>query len=233
LILVLDGMGSDTVALEEDGFLVVPDVVSAPTCDAVAASLLTISEGRAGTRRLLGLDWCQAVVFQLRGLLVRRRLLADDAVAVQCTFFDKSSQNNWLVAYHQDLSIPVAERVETPECSAWSEKEGDLFVQPSTSVLQTLLAVRLHIDDCNPRNGPLRVLTGTHKLGRLKADRIQELRSELREDTCTAPRGSVLLLRPLLLHASSKGVDHSPRRVLHFLFGPRALPFGLRWRHAV
>jgi hypothetical protein len=39
----------------------------------------------------------------------------------------------------------------------------------------------------------------------------------------------------LLLHASSKAgaASASRRRVLHFLFGPRELPRGLRWRHKV
>jgi len=40
-------------------------------------------------------------------------------------------------------------------------------------------------------------------------------------------------MRPLLLHASSKGTGTSRRRVLHFLFGPRDLPLGLQWQRAV
>jgi hypothetical protein len=38
-----------------------------------------------------------------------------------------------------------------------------------------------------------------------------------------------MAMRPLLLHASSKATGSSRRRVLHFLFGPPALPFGLEW----
>lgn len=51
--------------------------------------------------------------------------------------------------------------------------------------------------------------------------------------TCLAQCGDVLLLRPLLLHASSKSSGSSRRRVLHFLFGPRELPQGMRWHTAV
>lgn len=39
----------------------------------------------------------------------------------------------------------------------------------------------------------------------------------------------VLLMRPLALHASSKATGSSRRRVLHFVYGPLALPYGLRW----
>jgi hypothetical protein len=47
--------------------------------------------------------------------------------------------------------------------------------------------------------------------------------------TCTMERGDALVLRPLLLHSSSKAAGTSLRRVLHCLFGPPELPLGLRW----
>jgi hypothetical protein len=46
------------------------------------------------------------------------------------------------------------------------------------------------------------------------------------------PRARAMLMQPLLLHASSKATGTSRRRVLHFLFGPPALPCGLAWPHA-
>ena len=46
--------------------------------------------------------------------------------------------------------------------------------------------------------------------------------------TCLAARGDVLLMRPLLLHASSKAATADPRRVLHVEYATdRALPGGL------
>jgi hypothetical protein len=45
----------------------------------------------------------------------------------------------------------------------------------------------------------------------------------------SVPRGGAMLMRPLLLHASSKAAADIPRRVLHFVFGPAQLPEGLRW----
>ena len=42
-------------------------------------------------------------------------------------------------------------------------------------------------------------------------------------------RGDALLMRPLVLHASSKSSGSSLRRVLHFVFGPEVLPYGLAW----
>jgi hypothetical protein len=39
-----------------------------------------------------------------------------------------------------------------------------------------------------------------------------------------------MLMKPLLLHASSKASVAGIRRVLHFVFGPAQLPGALRWR---
>ena len=219
------GQGEDRV--------VRPDVVDGATCDRVAEALDGIALSGAGTRRLLDTAWCRALVGRVRAVLVGAELLACDAVAVQCTYFDKSPQNNWRVAYHQDQSIPVRERVQAAGCSGWTWKEGDLFVQPPIDVLRALLAVRLHVDRCTDGNGPLRVLAGTHDAGRCTAERIQELRARVPEAVCHVLRGGVLLMRPLLLHASSKAISEGPRRVLHFVFGPPTLPLGLRWARAI
>jgi hypothetical protein len=45
----------------------------------------------------------------------------------------------------------------------------------------------------------------------------------------SVPKGGAMIMRPLLLHASSKSSVGLPRRVLHFVYGPAALPEGLCW----
>jgi hypothetical protein len=44
-----------------------------------------------------------------------------------------------------------------------------------------------------------------------------------------AKRGDALLMRPLVLHASSTSSGSSLRRVLHFVFGPEVPLYGLAW----
>jgi ectoine hydroxylase-related dioxygenase (phytanoyl-CoA dioxygenase family) len=183
-----------------------------------------------GTRRLLDAPWCRDLAETLKANELLRELGTGNAEPVQCTLFKKSSDRNWLVSLHQDLSIPVAERVSSAHCTGWSEKEGEVFVQPPVAVLQEVLAVRVHLDTCDERNGALRVVPGSHLLGRLTPIQAIQARDAMGEVTVPVPRCGAMLLRPLLLHASSKSVIDSPRRVLHFVFGPRNLPEGLRWR---
>jgi hypothetical protein len=40
---------------------------------------------------------------------------------------------------------------------------------------------------------------------------------------CIVPKGGVLVMRPLLVHASGKATGAGHRRVLHFLYGPAVL----------
>lgn len=177
--------------------------------------------------------WCSSLAAELRVRLTRLGLLNAAPVAVQCTYFEKSNLRNWLVPMHQDLSIPVAERVAAADLRGWSEKEGVVFVQAPVAVLEQLVAVRLHLDQCSELDGALRVVPGSHERGLLSAQAAATWRKTVGEIACAAEQGAVLLMRPLLLHASSKSVGKGTRRVLHFLFGPRELPGGLKWRHAV
>src|SRR5207245_4690274 len=160
-------------------------------------------------------------------------LLRDASTAVQCIYFAKSPSRNWLVSLHQDLSIPVRQRMTGTPCAGWSEKEGTWFCQPPLELLSGLLAVRVHLDDSTEQNGPLRVVPGTHRLGRIAPQQAIEHRRQIGEVSCTVPRRGIVAMRPLLLHASSKSIVEAPRRVLHFLFGPAQLPWGLEWKHAV
>ena len=192
-----------------------------------------LDTGDAGSRNLLEQDWCAALVSPIRSQLQSIGLLLSGAVAVQCTLFRKTADCNWKVPYHQDLSIPVAARVEHPELSGWSMKEDGHYVQPPADVLDTLLAVRLHLDPSGSDEGALRVVPGSHRLGRLSAHRIATTDKRESEVVCMADAGDLLLMRPLLLHASSKAERPNGRRVLHFLFAPRHPGCGLQWRIVV
>lgn len=219
--------------LETHGYAVVASSLEHRAIDEIGAALDDAPLSGAGSRRMLDLEWCASLAGTLRMAPWLRRHLPTDAVAVQCTSFVKSPEQNWLVSIHQDLSIPVAERVDSSACSGWSDKEGDVFVQPPVRFLDDVLAVRLHLDDCDESNGALRVVPGSHKVGRVGSAEALQLRARLGEVVVPVPKGSAMLMRPLLLHASSKVVSSTPRRVLHFVFAPRSLPEGLRWRIAV
>lgn len=218
--------------LADEGWLRVPSGFSPAMLDALPVDTV-LDTGNAGSRNLLEQDWCAALVSPMRSYLQSIGVLPADAVAVQCTLFRKTPDCNWKVPYHQDLSIPVAARVGHPALSGWSTKEDGHYVQPPVDVLDALLAVRLHLDRSGGEEGALRVVPGSHRLGRLNPDSIAATDKRKDEVVCTADAGDLLLMRPLLLHAWSKAERPNGRRVLHFLFAPHHPGCGLRWRIAV
>ena len=219
--------------LHEDGYAVLCAVLDPEQIAPIQQVIESLAVAGAGSRALLELECCRELVERIRSHPAIRSSLPQSAVAVQCTLFDKTRERNWLVALHQDLSVPVKERVEDRRLGGWSVKEGRHFVQAPVELLEQLLAVRVHIDHCGPENGPLRVVPGSHRHGRLERVAARQLRDRLGEVSCAVAGGGALLLRPLLLHASPKARSPQHRRVLHFLFGPAVAGYGLQWQHAV
>lgn len=215
---------------QNQGYALVPQAVDQPACQALAAACAGVDSRSGGSRNMLQQPWCTTLAERLRQHPAIAACLPQGAVAVQCTYFEKTADRNWLVAMHQDLSVPVARPESAPGWHGWAQKEGHWFVQPPSDWLAQLVAVRLHLDECGPEDGPLRVIAGSHAGGRLDAEAIAALRQSQPEVICTAAAGTALLMRPLLLHASSKSTGTGRRRVLHFLFGPAKLPFGLQWQ---
>lgn len=132
--------------------------------------------------------------------------------------FNKTSQKNWSVLWHQDLTICVKEKHDAEGYGPWSVKEGIPHVQPPLNILNSMITARLHIDDSNEENGPLQVIPYSHQTihNRESIDRLKA-----KSVVVTAQKGDLLLMKPLLLHASSSSLDQNKnRRVLHLEFLP-------------
>ncbi|HSZ56358.1 MAG TPA: phytanoyl-CoA dioxygenase family protein [Tepidisphaeraceae bacterium] len=99
--------------------------------------------------------------------------------------------------------------------------------------LAVMLTVRLHLDDCGPDNGPLKVIAGSHRSRILSQQRIEQQLATAPARDCCVERGGVVLMRPLLLHASSSATQSGHRRVVHLEYAASSLPQGLEWAEQV
>ena len=158
-------------------------------------------------------------------------VVGEDAVPVRGILFDKTESSNWKVPWHQDLTIAVAEKVETNGFGPWSMKAGVHHVQPPASILENMLSVRIHLDHCPAENGALRVVPGSHNAGRLSEADAARFGAEGPVAMCIAKAGDVVLMRPLLVHASSASEAATHRRVIHLDYASGKLPNRLRWLH--
>ena len=123
-------------------------------------------------------------------------------------------------------------RVESPGFGPWSEKEGIAHVEPPIEVLESMLTLRVHLDAADQHGGALRVIAGSHRLGRLDAAGIESAGKATPSVSCAADRGSVLAMRPLVLHASSRAQAPAHRRVIHLEFASEPLPGNIQWHWA-
>jgi ectoine hydroxylase-related dioxygenase (phytanoyl-CoA dioxygenase family) len=222
----------DQVAgVQQDGFAIVSDVLSAREISLLIAKLtdLEAHRSRAGFRHLMTQPAVCDLVHDLRLHGLARQILGTDAFPFRVTLFDKSPDSNWLITWHQDTALPLQEKRETPGWGPWSVKMGINYAHAPADALVQVVALRLHLDDCTEENGPLRVLPGTHILGILSDAEVEKLVVQNPAVTCLVPQGGVLLMRPLLIHASSKLQTEAPRRVLHIEYAASQVPAeGLR-----
>lgn len=148
---------------------------------------------------------------------------------VRTIVFDKTATNNWLVAWHQDKTVAVSGRFSHESWGPWSVKEGVHHVQPPLSVLNNMVTCRIHLDRVNLDNGPLKVIPHSHTLGLLSSDEIAQTVNSSKHINCTGDARSAFIMRPHLLHASSKAITPSQRRILHLEFSSATLPPGIKW----
>lgn len=214
-------MGSNATSLMSlsmrNGFEVVPSVLDQSEAPNVASELQhsTLERSRAGARHLMHVPLVRQLARDSRLVTIAARFVGSEAVPFRATLFDKSSANNWLVVWHQDTALPLRERRDVPGWGPWSIKAGITYAHAPATALSRVVALRLHIDDSDTDNGPLRVLPGTHTRGVLSDAEIGQLAREIPPVDCVVPAGGVAAMRPLPIDASSKAESSRQRRVLH------------------
>lgn len=201
----------------KDGFEIVPCVLDAGEIEALARLLdaATLKRSRAGVRHLLRLEAVADLARDPRLIGLAATALGGTPVPFGATLFDKSPDANWLVSWHQDTALPLAERRDVAGWGPWSDKDGVVYAHAPAAALEQVVALRLHLDDSSANNGPLRVLPGTHRQGVLSDAEVHEETLRVSPLSCIVPRGGVLAMHPLLIHASSKVTSSDARRVVH------------------
>jgi len=215
--------------VEQNGFAVVPACLD----EAMLAQLCKqFDDTRRPQRNLLSIPSVRELAMSRPVREIMEVVLGPRCFAVRGILFNKTRSSNWKVVWHQDLTIAVRERRDVDGFGPWTVKAGVLHVQPPAEIMRAILAIRLHLDESGIDNGPLRVIAGSHQEGRLSAEQISSWEKE-NFVTCTVPQGGALLMRPLLLHASSVCANPKSRRVIHLEFAGAELPHGLEWHDRV
>jgi ectoine hydroxylase-related dioxygenase (phytanoyl-CoA dioxygenase family) len=215
---------------EKDGYALADFVLTDLQCAHLASSLPEVAGNtRGGVRNLIQHPTVIALLAHARLSRYLRSLTGREPVAVKATLFDKTGDANWRVQWHQDRTIAVRERIDVEGFGPWSTKAGTLHVAAPHEVLAQMLAIRIHLDDCGADNGPLRVIPGSHRHGKIAEADLEGIVARSHVAELHVPRGALLLMRPLLVHSSPAARTPGHRRVLHIELAPFDLISPLQW----
>ncbi len=211
----------DVEAFRRDGALRLAGLLSATQVEALSA---LAGNGPGARLRNAGLTTLLETATQ-----AAKSLIGEAATPVRAVLFDKTSEANWAVAWHQDRTIVVRERREVDGFGPWSRKDGLQHVAPPIAVLEGMATLRLHLDPCGADNAPLKVALGSHHLGRVSAGEAAARAAKHPLMVCLAQVGDVWAYSTPILHASERAKTPSRRRVLQVDYAAAALAGGLQW----
>jgi hypothetical protein len=226
--------------LDADGFTFLSDALTPEAVAAALAEWEAITRLNATDAAVLGgeggpaygarnlLEMWPRVIELVRAPAVRDALgdvLGSEAGVVRALYFDKPPGHSWALPWHKDYSLAVREHGRVGAFTKPTVKAGVPHVIAPKTVLDRMLTVRIHLDDMTPENGPLRVIPGSHVAYQQSNDPPHE------SVTLYCRAGDVLLMRPLVTHASGHSTRALHRRIVHLECAADVeLPEGYAWK---
>ncbi|WP_020407475.1 phytanoyl-CoA dioxygenase family protein [Hahella ganghwensis] len=216
----------------EDGFESLKDCIPEQSIVAIKKDISEkfIAPCRGGIRNAeKHFPTLNALINSSHIIQLANQYLTGQPSVVRTILFDKTPENNWLVSWHQDKTVAVSAPFEQDGWGPWSIKDGVHHVQAPVAALDRMVTLRIHLDPADESTGCLKVIPGSHRLGVLTQHEIDIQRQQCQPVTCHASAGSILVMRPHLLHASSKASHPSSRKVIHVEYSDYSLPKGVSW----
>lgn len=166
-------------------------------------------------------------VFNTNLQTIIRHVFGNNYFVVKSIYFDKPETSNWYVSYHQDLTISVDKKLDLEGFGPWTVKQNQFAVQPPLDFLKNIFTIRIHLDYTDENNGALKVIPSSHLKNIYRPETIDWTAET--EAICNVGKGGIMIMKPLLLHSSSRTVNNKKRRVIHIEFSNQELPPELKW----
>jgi len=110
----------------------------------------------------------QEKIFTKKLLAIIETISQDCDKSIKSIYFDKPPSSNWIVNWHQDLTINLVGKKEVANFKNWRVKKERTIVQPNKEILESIFTIRIHLDDCTKENGALRVILNVQVFYRRK-----------------------------------------------------------------
>ena len=223
--------------LLENGYSILTNIYSKTEANKILACIECIEKKGSyfsQTKGLFAIRQLINVIPNLKDLIFNQNLTEivsnlfnSKSFLTKAIYFDKPSESNWFVAYHQDLTISVDKKVDVKNYINWTFKKGQFGVQPPIKILQSTITVRIHLDKTDKNNGALKIIPKSHLKGIYRTQSINWEKEK--EHICEVEKGGVMLMKPLTLHASNRTTNQKQRRVIHLEFCNQELAKPLIW----
>lgn len=220
--------------LQERGFDIIENIYSEKEINEIIKVLENQGvENKFGVREFL---FCNPKVtekvFNQKLLEIIKEISPSCTKSIKSIYFDKPPNANWVVNWHQDLTINLKGKKDVQRYKNWRTNSERTVVQPNIELLENIFTIRIHLDDCTKENGALRVIENSHTKGVIEIkDWVKDKVGE--ERICEVKKGGILLMKPLILHSSKRTENEKNRRVIHIEFCDAELPKGLKWKEKV
>jgi ectoine hydroxylase-related dioxygenase (phytanoyl-CoA dioxygenase family) len=221
----------------EKGYAVINDIYLNDTIAAILTKVQNADNSKTTFRKTDDLFAVRQLLKEIPVLIslvfndklkeVINEVFGNEYSVVKSIYFDKPEKSNWFVAWHQDLTISVDKRIELVGFGPWTVKQNQFAVQPPLNILENNFTIRVHLDRANEGNGALRIIPGSHSKGITRLENVDL--SGKTETICNVEAGGIMLMKPLLLHASNRTSSNEPRKVIHIEFSKANLPEGIQW----
>jgi hypothetical protein len=217
--------------LHGSGFAIADLELSPDQCSYIATAVPSLADQRGGTRGLLAHPTIVQLIHHKQLAACLWSLTGRELVAVSARMLDSAVSDADSVRWHQERRVTVRERMDVPGYGPWTMRVGIWHVEPPASLLEQMLIVRLHLDEGAAGTHPLQVVPGSHRAGKLSVDDIPHVVETHEVVAPVMSRGTVVVMRPLLLHATPASERHY--RMLQFELAPLEAISPLQWHSAV
>jgi len=225
----------------ENGFTIINDIYSTAEIERIESVIQATDTSKEKFRKTEGLFSIRKILKEIPNVVnlvfndkltdLISKLFDKTYFISKSIYFDKPEESNWFVAYHQDLTISVNNKIPVDGFGPWTVKQNQFAVQPPLNYLENNFTIRIHLDETDELNGALKVIPQSHKKGIYRPDAINL--SKENETVCNVKKGGVMIMRPLLMHASGRTANNKKRRVIHIEFSNKQLPDVLNWSEKI
>lgn len=229
-----------TNEIDTEGFIIIDAIYNENEIEKLTSIIESVTENKAGKTTFRKSEDLFAIrqfhkeipealdsIFNQNLKNIIKYNFGEDYFITKSIYFDKPEKSNWFVAYHQDLTISVDKKIDIESFENWTTKQDQFAVQPPKDILEKNFTIRIHIDKTTKDNGALKVINNSHSKGIYRVENM-DFKNE-KETVCEVEKGGIMIMKPLLFHASNKTTNNERRRVIHIEFSNIELPNGLDW----